>query len=198
MKLFSYLTIACAACCMCLTTPAQAFFGGTEEAASIGVVNFKKCAQDSKLGNKEREVFENTKKLMASVLDNMKKDLDDLAAKFKDSDYLDSLSEEAEAELKNKFHGLSQEIVRYENQYYHTLNQANQNFIKKVTHHINEAARTIAEKESLSLIVDSEPCFFYLPAIDVTVAVLEYMDDHYKDDGQTSSKSEENTEEISS
>jgi Skp family chaperone for outer membrane proteins len=106
----------------------------------------------------------------------MKKELEGMAEQFKDPNYLDSLSAEAEEALKLKFQKLNQEMVTQENQYYQILNQANMQFVQGIAHTVNKAAKTIAANRSLDLIVDTETCFYYLDKIDVTEDVINEMD----------------------
>ncbi len=81
------------------------------EGAKVGVVNFKTCVEQSEMGKKEQANFESLKKQMEGVLEEKEKALNEIANKFNDPDYLDSLSPEAEAELKHKFRSLNQLIL---------------------------------------------------------------------------------------
>src|SRR5579871_5648379 len=85
---------------------------------SIGVVNFATCITDSKLGKKEQESFESLKKQMATLVEDTEKQMNEIATKFNDPEYLDGLSPEAEEEMKIKFRTLNEELNRYQNQYY--------------------------------------------------------------------------------
>nr|NGX54086.1 hypothetical protein [Chlamydiota bacterium] len=89
---------------------------------SVGFVNFKTCIEKSKQGQQDRENFESIKNQMSEALEKTDKELADLGAKLEDQDYMDGLSPTAEEELKNKFPALTQEIMRYQNQYYQVLN----------------------------------------------------------------------------
>src|ERR1700733_15046899 len=66
---------------------------------SIGIVNFKTCADNSKVGRQELNAMEALQKQMASSLEKYEKDLVDLNNKLKDPDFRDSLSPEAESQL---------------------------------------------------------------------------------------------------
>ena len=63
---------------------------------------------------------------MASLLEDTEKQINELATKFNDPEFLDALSPEAEEELKNKFRSLNEDLNRYQNQYYQVLNQSYQ------------------------------------------------------------------------
>src|SRR5271168_1171700 len=88
------------------------------DALMTGVVNFTTCVTDSKYGKKEQENFESLRKQMASMIESTEKELKDIAAKFEDTEYLDSLSPKAEEEMKIKFQTLQEELGRYQNQFY--------------------------------------------------------------------------------
>ena len=55
----------------------------------FGIVNFGSCVTDSKLGKQEQASFESLKKQMTTLLEDTEKQLNDLAAKFNDPEYLD-------------------------------------------------------------------------------------------------------------
>src|SRR5947208_17045574 len=75
----------------------------------IGFVNFKTCIEKSKQGQHEKNAFDALKKQMSDALEKTEKELDEIAKKLEDQDYMDGLSPTAEEELKIKFQGLSQE-----------------------------------------------------------------------------------------
>lgn len=158
------------------------FFGSAEcaENASFGIVNFSNCITDSKLGKDEQASFENLKKQMTVQLEETEKQINELAAKFNDADYMDGLSPEAEDELKNKIRTLNEELGRYQNQYYQVLNQANMKIIQSISANINTASEKIAKDKKLAMVVNKEACFFYNPSLDVTNLVVAEMDKTYE------------------
>jgi outer membrane protein len=152
---------------------------GTETAPSFGIVNFGSCASDSKLGKQEQASFESLKKQMASLLEDTEKQLNELAAKFNDPEYLDGLSPEAEEELKNKFRTLNEELSRYQNQYYQVMNQANMRIMQTLATSINAASEKVAKDKKLSMVVNKDACFYFTPALDVTNFVVAEMDKNF-------------------
>lgn len=147
-----------------------------EAPATIGVVNFGSCVTDSKLGKQEQASFESLKKQMASLLEDTEKQLNEINAKFNDPEYLDGLSPEGEEELKTKFRTLSEELNRYQNQYYQVLNQANMRIIQQISGSINAAAEKVAKDKKLTMVVNKEACFFFTPQLEVTNLVVSEMD----------------------
>src|SRR3990167_1205517 len=113
-------------------------------AIEIGVVSFSDCITNSKLGQTEQLNFENLKKQLSSHLESSEKELKDLVAKLNDPEHMDGLSPEAEAELKDKVQSLNGEMMRYQNQFYQVLNQANGEVIKRISNQVAIAAEAVA------------------------------------------------------
>ncbi|MCH9609592.1 MAG: hypothetical protein S4CHLAM45_15240 [Chlamydiales bacterium] len=149
---------------------------GFAEDMKLGFVNFKNCLEKSKQGQQEKNAFEILKKNMQETLENTDKELSEIASKLEDQDYMDSLSPTSEEELKQKFHGLSSEFSRYQNQYYQLLNQANYKMFQSLHELVSSAAEKVREKCELSLILNEESTFSYAPALDITDIVIEEMD----------------------
>ena len=150
-----------------------------ESAPSVGVVNFGTCVSDSKLGKQEQSGFEALKKQMTSLLEDTEKQINEIAAKFNDPEFLDSLSPEAEEELKNKFRSLNEDLNRYQNQYYQVLNQSNMKIMQTLSNSINAASEKVAKDKKLALIVNKDACFFTSSTLDVTAIVVSEMDKNY-------------------
>ena len=123
------------------------------ESSNFGIVNFSSCITDSKLGKDEQSSFENLKKQMSTHLEETEKQINELAMKFNDADYMDGLSPEAEDELKNKIRTLNEELSRYQNQYYQVLNQANMKIVQSIGANINTAAEKVAKDKKLSMVI---------------------------------------------
>lgn len=141
----------------------------------IGVVNFKVAVEESKAGKLEQANFENLKKQMEAVLEEKEKSLTELAAKFNDPDYLDSLSSEAENELKHKFRTMNQDLTQIQNQYYQTLNQANMKILQKLNDHVAVAAAKFAKEKGYDLVINEDSIYFSQSVLDVTRPVIEMM-----------------------
>lgn len=160
---------------LCLSTA-----GAQQTNLKIGLINFKHCVEQSKVGKAEQANFESLKKQMESVLSEKEKTINDMAAKFNDADYLDSLSPEAETELKRKFRNLNQEITQQQQQYLQTLQQTNMKVIQNLTEMVTKAAATVAKNEKLDLVLNEEACFFCSPDLDVTKKVIVILDEEYE------------------
>lgn len=146
----------------------------------IALVNFKTCVEQSKVGKQEQANFEALKKQMESVLAEKEKTLNEMAAKFNDEDYLDSLAPEAETELKRKFRSMSQEIGQQQNQYLQTLQQTNMKVIQKLTDLVTKASEAVAKNEKLDIVLNEEACFYCSPNLDVTDKVVKLLDEDFE------------------
>lgn len=156
------------------------FTTASADAPNIRIVNFKSCVEQSKLGKQEQSSFEALKKQMEKVLEEKEKVLTDLGTKANDADYLDSISPDAETELKRKFRTLSQEIAQLQNQYYQALSQTNVKVLQKLNDVVVTAANKIAQQENIDLVLNEESAFFYSPKLDISSKVVKLMDEMFE------------------
>lgn len=142
----------------------------------IGIVNTKKCLEDSKLGKQEQANFEKMKQQMESVLQEKEKVLEELESKLNDDDYMDSISDDAASELKRKKRTIRNEGMQLQSQYMQTLQQANVKIIQKLTDTIAKASAQVAKDPSngqpIDVIFTDEACTFYSPRLDVSDRVV--------------------------
>ncbi len=147
-----------------------------DASSKMGVVNFGTCATDSKQGKQEQASFEALKKQMGSLMEDTEKQLKDLSDKFNDKDYMDGLSPAAEEELKTKFRNLSEEMNRYQQQFYQVLQQANYKMLQNINQGITTASEKVAAAKGVGLVLNKEACFYYLSSLDITADVVKEMD----------------------
>jgi outer membrane protein len=147
----------------------------------IGVVNTKKCLEDSRLGKQEQGNFERMKNQMEGVLQDKERSLEEIESKLNDEDYMDSVSTEVESELKRKRRSIRQEGLQLQNQYLQTLQQANIKIVQKITETITKASSQVAQESSYSgdgaidVILTDEACAYFAPHLDVTDRVIAKM-----------------------
>jgi outer membrane protein len=147
--------------------------------ANYGIVNFANCVADSKLGKQEQASFETIRKQMSTLVEDTNKQMQEIATKLNDQEYLDGLSPDAEKELQNKYEALAQDMQRYQNQYYQVMNQANMNVMQALGSSVSEASEKVAKNKKLSMVVSKDACFFYANGLDVTADVVAEMDKMY-------------------
>lgn len=156
-------------------------------AIKIGVINFKQIVEESKYGKLEQGNFETLKKQMESILEEKEKSLNEFSAKFNDPDYVDSLSHEAENELKHKFRVINQEVGQLQAQYYQTLQQANMKILQKLNEIVSKAAETVAKDNQLDLILNEDSGFYYAPTLDISKKVITALDAQFDKEKSTKS-----------
>lgn len=152
--------------------------------AKIATVSFKTCVDESKLGKKEQSRFNEMKKGLEETLSVKEKELSELQAKFKD-DVIDTLSPQAEQELKEKFKKLSQEYSMQQNQYMQMMNQTQYQLVQKFSKRIETAATAIAKSKGIDVVLNEEGCFYYSPSIDISKEVIQAMDAQPDTDEET-------------
>lgn len=158
---------------------------------SVGFVNFKTCVEKSKQGQQEKNAFEALKKQMSDALEKADKELEELAKKLEDQDYMDGLSPTAEEDLKQKFQGLSQEYARYQNQFYQLLNQANYKMLQTLHDDVSMAAEKVRAQHHLSLLLNEDSAFAHVSSLDYTNAVIEQMNKQFELENSESSIAQE-------
>lgn len=157
-----------------LLTPAFA------QNSSAGIVNFTTCITESKFGVQEQEAFDEVKNKMSTMIADLEGQLREIAEKFEDPEFVDSLSPEAEQEHHGRFRALQEEHGRYQNQFYQVMNQANMKLIQLMSQYVSQAAESVAKKQKLSVVLNKEACFYYEPKQDITAAVIAEMDKSYE------------------
>ena len=158
--------------------------GGSITAAeiSIGVVNFASCITDSNYGKHEQQQMEKISQQFTSLMEETEKEMKAIGEKFEDQDYMDGLSPEAEQEMKMKQQALNEDLMKYNNQRYQILQQAEYFFMQKISTAISAAAETIAKNKNLEFIMRKDIAFFSDPNMDITKLVIEEMDKNFDED----------------
>ncbi len=156
----------------------------------IGAANFATCITESKIGKKEQENMEGMRKQMSGMIEDTEKELREIATKFEDTEYLDSLSPKAEEELKTKFQTLQEDLNRYQNQFYQVLNHANYQMMQKMNNNISKAAEKVAAEKHLDYVLNKEACFYIRPDLDVTHMIITEMDKNFELDTKANKFSE--------
>ncbi|OGN58917.1 MAG: hypothetical protein A3E26_05345 [Chlamydiae bacterium RIFCSPHIGHO2_12_FULL_49_32] len=161
---------------VCLLGTTLSRTASAQEQKSLGVINFATCISESKLGKQEQASFESMKQQITKSLEDLEKQITEISAKLNDREYLDSLSPQAEEEMKTKFRTLNDDLARNQNQYYQLLNQANLRILQLINTQIIASAENIAKEKKLSLVMNKEALFFYAPTMDITSDVIVEMD----------------------
>ncbi len=150
------------------------------EEIPYGIVNFTNCVTESMYGKQEQDSFEKLREQMTSLMSDIEKQLNEIATKFNDPEFVDSLSPEAEQEMKARFQTLNEELNRYQNQYMQVMQQANMKLMQTMNNHVSKASEIIAKKRKLPMVVREEACFFYNPSFDITKSIIDEMDKSFE------------------
>ena len=146
------------------------------EAVQYGFVNFKEVLEKSKLGKQEQASFNSLKEQMEKVLEEKDKELNEIASKFNDPDYIDTLSPEAENDLKHKFRTLSQEMNEKQNQFYQALQAAQMKIMQKLAEYVTKASDKISKEKKLDAIFNQDATFYWSPELNVSESIIKEMD----------------------
>lgn len=178
MKILRYMICSISAASVAAFLLCSAAPMGNNNSANLKVriVNFKTCVEQSKTGKQEQAAFDALKKKMETSLEDKEKVLTDLATKMEDADYLDSLSPEAETELKRKFRALSQEYTQQQSQFFQALNQTNVKVIQKLNEIVAKAAHTVGQEQGIDLILNQEASFYNSDDLDISKDIVIVMD----------------------
>ena len=159
------------------STPTQ--FKGTR----IGIVNTKKCLEESKLGKQEQANLEKKKNQMESILKDKESLLEEIENKLNDDDYMDSISDEAARELTRKKRQIRNEGIQLQNQYLRGLQEENMRIIKKLTDAIGKASAAVAlsnpSGQVFDAILSDEATTYYGPSLDVSDSVIKKMNEQF-------------------
>ena len=165
----------------------------------VSIVDFGQCISESKYGKEEQKNIEKIRNQVTSLISETDKELQELNAKFEDTTFLDSLSPKAEEELRARHQALSDDRQRYQWQFGQIMQQAQMQFIHKMSSQISRASERIAEDNQLDYVINKEACFYYRPHLDLTSLVINEMDRNFDLESRDSQLSEnsENLEELS-
>jgi len=150
----------------------------------VGIVNFENVFTETKLGKQEQASFETMRKQFTTLLEDTEKQLREINDKLQDKDYLDGLSPEAEQEMKTQFAQRSEEMNRYNQQYYQFLQQGQHRMAQTVFGGLSQAAEKIAASKGYTMILNKQACFYSAPTLDVTNDMIKEMDKSFEDDAK--------------
>jgi len=169
----------------------QYLFAEETFSRGVGVVNFAKCTADSKYGKQEQEQMEQTKQHWSALMENTQNELQEIASKFEDQDFLDTLSPEAEQDLQMRYKTLSEELAKHQTQSMRELNQANYFLYYKLSGDIAKAAEKIADEKKLNVVMNKEACFYIRPDMEITNEVISEMDKNFETEQKEQAKNDE-------
>jgi len=151
----------------------------------IGVIDTRRCLEDSKLSKHERITLEKMKSQMESLLKEKQKALTEIENKLRDEDYMDSLSDDSERELKHKRKVLMEEGGELSRQFTENLEMTNMKIIQGIVEAIGIASKDVvtemnSRNQLIDIVLSSEACTYFLPNLNITDKVLAKMDELFE------------------
>jgi outer membrane protein len=181
MKMTAKLTVLLAIVALATVAPLQ---------ASIGVVDMRRCLDDSKFGQHEKDALLALQKKLGKELETAERELTDLADKLQDPEYVDSLSPQKDEELKMRYQMLSQEIMQKQNQFYQILGQGEMKLMQELTAQVMRASQIVAKDKKMDFVIREEALTFFTPSTDITKEIVTEMDKLYANEMGEASKNE--------
>lgn len=148
--------------------------------STIGIVNLRRCLEESALGKKEAAEFEKMKKQFSNSMGKMEEELSSIYSKLQDDDYMEGLSESAATELRKKFEELSAEYNTAQGQYYQILNQSNLKRMQKIMEEVKKASEIVRVQEGLSVLLNDDVVLAIDASADKTDDIIKILDDSFQ------------------
>ena len=148
--------------------------------STIGIVNLRRCLEESALGKKEAAEFEKMKKQFSNSMGKMEEELSSIYSKLQDDDYMEGLSESAATELRKKFEELSAEYNTAQGQYYQILNQSNLKRMQKIMDEVKKASEIVRVQEGLSVLLNEDVVLAIDASADKTDDLIKILDDSFQ------------------
>ena len=148
--------------------------------STIGIVNLRRCLEESALGKKEAAEFEKMKKQFSNSMGKMEEELSSIYSKLQDDDYMEGLSESAATELRKKFEELSAEYNTAQGQYYQILNQSNLKRMQKIMDEVKKASEIVRVQEGLSVLLNEDVVLAIDASADKTDDIIKILDDSFQ------------------
>ena len=148
--------------------------------STIGIVNLRRCLEESALGKKEAAEFEKMKKQFSNSMGKMEEELSSIYSKLQDDDYMEGLSESAATELIKKFEELSAEYNTAQGQYYQILNQSNLKRMQKIMDEVKKASEIVRVQEGLSVLLNEDVVLAIDASADKTDDIIKILDDSFQ------------------
>ncbi len=137
--------------------------------------DFRRCFMESEFGKKEQENLQEMQKQMEKSIGDLSAQIKEVQDKLANEDVLDSLSEEAVANLKTQQDTLMGEMQRYQMQFPQIVQQAQSQSVFAVREKAKEAAKELAAEKKYSAVLNEDQAFFFEAKLDVTDEVIKKL-----------------------
>lgn len=164
------------------------------EAVKIGFVSARACFDQSKEGQKARDMLESLNKQMNSSLEELDKKIEEISHKLNDEDVRDSMTPEAEKELQEKYESLSQEREIKRMQFGQQMQQTQMLAMQQVFDKVGRASEAAAKELGLGSFFSEESAFYYSPELDMTELVIKKMDKIFDEEQKAAEQTQKKAE----
>jgi outer membrane protein len=144
--------------------------------AEIGFVDFGRVLQTSSKAKAEEKQLQSLQKELEDQVNKVEKEVNGLAEKLQNPDYVDSLSQEAEQDQRNKLRMMAEERMRLIQNVTGQYQQAQQRFYQQVGMMVAKASAELATTRKLDAVLNREALFYADPKIDCTDEIIKLMD----------------------
>lgn len=149
------------------------------EEHSLAVIDHNSCVQNSKYGKQEQANLDAVRKRFFNSITETQRKMQDAQASLEDAEYMDSISEKKQEELKKERDTLVQKLNRHQADGYQMMQNIQFQAVQKITRKIREAAADLAKESKVPYILNKEACFYCTPSADLTKPILEKMDENF-------------------
>lgn len=144
--------------------------------AATGIVNPTTCMEKSKFALAKRSEIETFGKELQTKLEALHKEYKEVEDKLKNTEYVDSITPEAEKALENEKAAKAQKLGMAQSEFGQMMQQKQMEFYQSLQEGIGEASQQIAKEKEFDNIASKDLFFFFDQKLDVTDAVIAKMD----------------------
>lgn len=164
--------------CLTLTTLLLGF--KATALSATGIVNPTSCMEKSKFAAAKRSELDSFGKELQAKLETLHKEYKELEDKLKNTEYVDSITPEAEKNLENEKAAKAQKLGMAQSEFSQMMQQKQMEFYQSLQENIGIAAAEVATEKELANIASKDLFFFFDSNLDVTDDVIAKMDQIYE------------------
>lgn len=154
--------------------------GAAPALAATGIVNPTICMEKSKFASAKRGEIETFGKELQVKLETLHKEYKEVEEKLKNTEYVDSITPEAEKALENEKAAKAQKFGMAQSEFSQMMQQKQMEFYQALQESIGEASQQIAQEKKFDNIASKDLFFFFDEKLDVTDEVIAKMDELYE------------------
>lgn len=143
------------------------------EASNLpGIVNFQACVSEAKIAQEKQKELEGLEKQFRVRIDEIQKRCKEIDEKLGNEAYIDSISAEAEENLKKERQAEVQKLMSAQNEFQQIMQQQQMAFQQSFVLSLGDAAKQVAKERGHSYVISKDACLFYDDNLDMTKDVV--------------------------